>query len=315
MYAIGLLLAVLRIGIIGLDTSHSTAFTKKLNGPADPAFPEFAGCRVVAAVVKGSETVASSVEVQAEYTETVKQLGVEIVPDVKTLLEKVDAVCLESNDGQVHLKQAEEVFRSGKRMFIDKPLAHDLKDAVAIVDLAKKYGATFFTSSAIRYVRAIRGVKERKLTVRGMDCWTCMNYEPSHDKWYWYGVHAVDPLFAVLGRGCEEVVSLAGSDGDVAIGRWSDGRLGVARGLSTARPGAPYGGVIFTEEEGQVDMGHYEGYGAELKLIINYFRTGETPVSPEESLEVLAFMTAARMSSEQGGRAVRLADVLAVARR
>ncbi len=52
-----------------------------------------------------------------------------------------------------------------------------------------------------------------------------------------------------------------------------------------------------------------------MKLIINYFRTGEVPVSPEESLEVLAFMTAARMSSEQGGRAVRLADVLAVARR
>ena len=35
-------------GIIGLDTSHSVAFTNALNGP-DPA-PEFAGCRIVAAV-------------------------------------------------------------------------------------------------------------------------------------------------------------------------------------------------------------------------------------------------------------------------
>ena len=124
-----------------------------------------------------------------------------------------------------------------------------------------------------------------------------------------------------MGRGCEEVVSFSGADGVIAVGRWKDGRFGVARGLSTAKTGAPYGGVIFTADakvgpngeklvDGQIDMGTYEGYAEELKLILKYFKDGVVPIDPEESLEVMAFMTAARMSAENGGKAVRLSDVL-----
>ena len=320
MPAIAVLLAVIRVGIIGLDTSHATAFTKHLNDPS-AAVEGGEGIRVVAAVVQGSKSIPSSVARQAEYTEAVRKLGVEIVPDVAALLPKVDAVLLETNDGREHLWQAEACFRAGKRVFIDKPLAHDLKDSKAIVDLAKKYNATFFTSSAIRYVKSIRYVKEKGLRVRGMDCWTCFNYEPSHEKWYWYGVHCVDPLFAAMGRGCEEVASFSGADGEIAVGRWKDGRFGVARGLSTAKKGAPYGGVIFTENakvgpngeklvDGQIDMGTYEGYAEELKLILRYFKDGVVPVDPEESLEVMAFMTAARMSAARGGRPVKIAEAI-----
>ena len=312
MTSLVVLLAVIKVGIIGLDTSHSLAFTKHLNVTREK--PEYEDFRVVAAVVHGSKDIASSTNRYPKYITQVKEMGVEIVPDVDTLLGKVDAVLLETNDGREHLWQAEKVFKAGKRCFIDKPLAHNLADSVKIVALAKKYGATFFTSSAIRYVKAVQRVKETNLTIRGMDCWTCFNYEPTHDKWYWYGVHAVDPLFSVMGRGCETVTSFSGADGEIAVGRWKDGRFGVARGLSTNRPGAPYGGVIFTVEEGQVDMGGYEGYGEELSFILKMFKTGEVPVDPEESLEALAFLTAADRSSAAGGVPVKIADVLAEAR-
>ena len=317
------LLALTRIGIIGADTYHSVAFTKYLNGPkADPSFADF---RVTAVYKGGSADIESSMSLLKSNVPQLEKLGVEFVDTVDGLLAKCDAVLLETNDGRRHLEQAAKVFRAGKRVFIDKPLAHDLKDSMAIVDLAKAHGATFFTSSAIRYVKAIRFVKEKGLKVRGMDCWTCFNYEKSHDRWYWYGIHAVDPLFAALGPGCEEVVSLSGADGEVAIGKWRDGRFGIARGLSTAKKGAPYGGVIFTEDgtagpngeklvDGQIDMGTYEGYGEELKLVLDYFKTGVVPVPPEESLEVMAYMTAARKSAEKGGEPVKLADVLAEVR-
>ena len=312
--------AEIKVGIIGLDTSHATAFTKHLNVTREkPLFKEF---RVTHAVVRGSLSIESSVSRQAGYTEKVKAMGVEIVPDVDTLLQKVDVVLLETNDGREHRWQAEKCFKAGKRVFIDKPLAHNLADSAAIVDSAKRCGVTFLTSSAIRYVRAIRYVKEQGFKVRGMDCWTCFNVEPTHERWYWYGVHCVDPIFAALGRGCEEVVSFEGADGVVALGRWRDGRFGVARGLSTTKKGAPYGGVIFTEDakvglkgeklvDGQIDMGTYEGYAVQLDEILAFFKTGKTPVDPEESLEVMAFMTAARLSAEQGGKPVKLADVLA----
>ena len=90
-----------RIGIIGLDTSHSVAFTEALNDPlADKAF---AGFKVVAAYPKGSNDIQSSVERIKDYTEKVKSLGVEIVSSIAELLTKVDVVLLETNDGRLHL--------------------------------------------------------------------------------------------------------------------------------------------------------------------------------------------------------------------
>ena len=305
------LLAVVRVGVVGLDTSHSVAFTRHLNVTREK--PEYREFKVVAAVARGSRDIVSATNRIPAYTAQMREMGVEIVPDVAALLGRVDAVLLETNDGREHYAQAAEVFRAGKPCFIDKPLAHDLVDSVRIVDLARRTGAKFFTSSALRFVKAIRRVKAEGLEVRGMDCWSNTRYEPTHERWYWYGIHCVDPLFAVMGKGCETVVSLSGADGDVALGRWHDGRFGVARGFSVERHQAPYGGVIFTAG-GQVDMGTYEGYGDELSEILRFFRTGVAPVDPEESLESLAFMAAAAESAAAGGAPVRIDDVLARAR-
>jgi len=311
MHTLAVLFAVVRVGVIGLDTSHSVAFTKHLNVTREK--PEYQDFRVVAAVVHGSRDIASSTNRYPSYTAQMREMGVQIVPDIATLLGKVDAVLLETNDGREHYAQTAEVFRAGKPCFIDKPLAHNLVDSVRIVDLAASTGAKFFTSSALRYVKAIRRVKAEKREIRGMDCWTCFNCEPTHERWYWYGIHCVDPLYAVMGMGCETVTSFSGADGEIAVGRWRDGRFGVARGLSTAKKGAPYGGMIFTTA-GQVDMGTYEGYGEELAEILKFFKTGLAPVAPEESLEALAFMTAAAESSAAGGMPVKIADVLSRAR-
>ena len=118
---------VIRIGIIGLDTSHSTAFTELLNGTSDdPLVREF---EVVAAYPHGSTAIRSSRDRIPGYIETVKKFGVEITASVAELLDKVDCVLLETNDGRLHLGQAVEVFRSGKICYIDKPLGATLGEA------------------------------------------------------------------------------------------------------------------------------------------------------------------------------------------
>jgi hypothetical protein len=91
-----------RIGIIGLDTSHSTAFTKVLNAAESDA--AYQGYRVVAAYPQGSRDIESSVKRIPEYTEIVKKLSVEIVDSIADLLTKVDVVLLETNDGRRHLE-------------------------------------------------------------------------------------------------------------------------------------------------------------------------------------------------------------------
>src|SRR5258708_31138396 len=108
-----------RVGIIGLDTSHSVEFTKELNAADAPA--EFKGYKVVAAYPKGSPDIESSVKRIPGYTEEVKKMGVEIVDSVAALLEKADVVLLETNDGRWRLEQAIPPLKAGQPIFIANP--------------------------------------------------------------------------------------------------------------------------------------------------------------------------------------------------
>ncbi|WP_128544580.1 Gfo/Idh/MocA family protein [Larkinella soli] len=297
-----------RIGIIGLDTSHSIAFTKELNSPSAGA--DWSGYKVVAAYPKGSNDIESSVKRIAGYTEDVKKMGVEIVGSIDELLGRVDAVLLETNDGRLHREQVEKVFRAGKRVFIDKPIAASLSDVVAIFDASRKYKTPTFSASSLRYIKGIEGLD--KSQVVGADTYSPAVLEKTHPDLFWYGIHGVETLFTVMGRGCKSVVRVNTPDTDIVVGTWEDGRVGTFRGTRTGRH--EYGGTAYTKN-GNVVLGPYGGYNPLLKEIIRFFETGNVPVSPEETLEIFTFMEAADESKRRGGTAVQLAEVLAKAKK
>lgn len=288
-----------RVGIIGLDTSHSLAFTKVLNAPDAPAV--YAGFKVTAAYPYGSRDIESSAKRIPGYTEDVKKLGVEIVDSIADLLRKVDVVLLETNDGRLHLEQALQVLKAGKRVFIDKPVAASLKDAVAIYQASEKYRIPVFSASSLRYIKGIENID--KASVTGADTFSPAVYEKTHPDLFWYGIHGVETLFAVMGTGCREVVRVHTETTDIVIGTWEDGRIGTFRGTRTGVH--DYGGTVYMKQKNQV-LGPYAGYEPLLKDIIRYFETGEVPVTPKETLEIFAFMEAADESKRQGGKAVAL---------
>src|SRR5450432_405838 len=140
------LAAQIRVGIIGTDTSHVPAFTRMLNDSTAPGY--IPGARVVAAYKGGSKDIQSSSSRVDNYaSEIATKYGVEIVPDIATLLTKVDAVMLMSVDGRVHLAQAKPVIAAHKPLFIDKPLAATLDDAREIARLAAAAHVPWFSSS------------------------------------------------------------------------------------------------------------------------------------------------------------------------
>ena len=295
-----------RIGIIGLDTSHSVAFTKSLNG-AEPA-PELKGFRVVAAYPKGSNDIESSSKRIAGYTVEVRNQGVEIVNSIQELLDKVDFVLLETNDGRPRLEQALLVLKAGKPMFIDKPVAASLADTVAIFEAAKKYKVPVFSSSSLRYMETVQEVVSGKVgAVLGADTFSPATLEKTHPDLFWYGIHGVEILFAVMGTGCKTVVRTSATDTDIVIGEWTDGRIGVFRGTRTGKH--EYGGTVYGEK-GNLSLGPFKGYDNLLVQIINFFKTGKPPVSHKETIEIYAFMEAADQSKHNGGRPVSMAAVL-----
>ena len=299
-----------RLGVIGLDTSHSIAFTKAFNG--DPADPKLKNCRVVAAYPWGSKTIESSSSRIPGYTEEVKKMGVEIVDSIDTLLAKVDGVLLETNDGGPRREQVLPVFRAGKPVFMDKPVASSLADVIAIYDAAKELGVPTFSSSSLRYAEGVQEVRGGELgKVLGCESHSPCSLEPSHPDFFWYGIHGVEMLFACMGTGCETVSRTSSDSFDLAVGRWSDGRIGSFRGIRTGS--APYGGMAYGEK-GVKAIGPYKGYQPLIIQIAEFFRSGESPIPAAETIELYAFMEAADESKRQGGKPVSVQDVLAKAK-
>ncbi len=145
--------------------------------------------RHVAAYPKGSNDIESSTKRIPGYTEDVKKVGVEIVNSIEELLKKVDVVLLETNDGRPHLEQALMVLKSGKPMFIDKPVAASLRDTIAIYDTAKKYNVPIFSSSSLRYMESVQDVvKGRVGEVFGADTFSPATIEKTHPDLFWYGI-------------------------------------------------------------------------------------------------------------------------------
>src|SRR5215467_8671401 len=214
--------AELRLGIIGTDTSHVSAFTKILNDEASP--DHVPGARIVAAYKGGSKDVESSYTRVDKYAEELRtQWKVEILRDIPSLCKKVDAVLIESVDGRLHLEQAKQVIAAGKPLFIDKPLASTLEDAREIARLAKEAGVPWFSSSSLRYGEIGTSMKFPDATA--VITWGPGPLEEHHKlDLSWYAIHPIEMLYALLGPGCEEVTRIYTPEGDIVTGLWKNGK-------------------------------------------------------------------------------------------
>ncbi len=298
--------ADIRVGLIGLDTSHVIAFTKTLNDPQ--AKEHVPGARVVAIFKGGSPDIPSSANRVEGYTaDLLKYPGIKLYDTVAELVKNVDAVMVESVDGRPHLGFAREVLPSGKPTFIDKPVAGSLRDAIEIYALARKHNTPVFSSSSLRQSVQIatQGLKVGDL--RGASTFGPCELEPHHPDLFWYGIHAVEALYTALGRGCQTVVRTHTPNVDVVTGTWADGRVGTMRGNRNTK--GAYGLTLFGSTA-VVSPDLKVNYAPLLRDVVKFFQTRVPPVSPEETIEIMAFMEAADESKRRGGAPVSIADVM-----
>lgn len=298
--------AEIRVGIIGLDTSHVSVFTKAFNDPKSK--DHVPGVRVVAVFKGGSPDIPSSANRVEGYTaELLKYPGMKLYETVAELVKNVDAVMIEAVDGRPHLQYAREVLASGKPTFIDKPVGGTLRDSIEIYRLAKQHNTPMFSSSSLRFnaLAALQGTKYGEL--RGAITYGPCELEPHHPDLYWYGIHATEMLYTVMGRGCQTVVRTHTPNADVVTGVWSDGRVGTVRGNRATK--SSYGVTVFGSG-GVISPEVKAGYGGLLKEVVKFFQTRVAPVAAEDTLELMAFMEAADESKRRGGAPVSLAEVI-----
>jgi Oxidoreductase family, NAD-binding Rossmann fold len=293
----------LKIGMIGLDTSHCPAFVKLLNDATN----EFhvPGAKVVKAFPGGSELFSNSVSRVEGFTNDLKELGIEICDSIEATAEGMDAFLLESVDGRQHLEQFKILAQYGKPVFIDKPFACCFEDAKAIVELAKEKNIPVMTASAIRYGKGIDVLRDGS-KVESCEAFGPMALLDDYRDYFWYGIHSAETLYSFMGTGCKQVQTTSTDTVDVIVGTWADGRIGTLRGNRVGANG--FGCMLTVEGATKFALVSPEVpyYALMLKKMVPFFQTGVSDIPLEESLEIIAFLEAASQSRTQGGKVIEI---------
>jgi hypothetical protein len=291
---------MIRLGILDFDTSHVVEFTKRLNHVGIDEEQWVDGATVVLGCPGESKLAPEKI---AGYTDAMKKLGVPLVDSPKDLIGKVDAVLIEAVDGSVHWERAKPFLEAGVPCYVDKPFACSLADARKLADLAAKKKLPLFSSSSLRYAPEVTAymASDKHGNLTG-----CVTYGPAstHDRnpgLFHYGIHAVEMLYALMGRGCESVTCTHQKGVDVATGTWKDGRVATVRGIRDGK--ADFGFVAFGEKTVTATaVGTKFIYRELLKKVVDTFTTGKAPLDVAETLELVAFIEAANASGANHGR-------------
>lgn len=298
---------MIRLGIVDFDTSHVVAFTQRLHHQGVPEEQWVEGARVVMGCPGTSALLPA--EKVAEYARAAEGLGVRLVERPEAMLGEIDAVLIESNDGTVHLARARPFLEAGVPTFIDKPFACSLSDAREIARLARAKGVPIFSSSSLRFAPEVTAGRESPGgALLGLEVWSPGTVNEKNPGLFNYGVHGVEPLYALMGQGCEVVTCHSTEGVDVATGRWRDGRIASVRALRAGRTG--FGLTAYRENAIEsMTIGTEFIYRELLRRIVAMFQTGQPPIPIEESLEIVAFMEAALQSAREGGKPVALSAI------
>ncbi|MGE5482460.1 MAG: Gfo/Idh/MocA family protein [Bacteroidota bacterium] len=227
----------MRVGIVGLALSHPYAFANL--------------------AIQEGETIAAIWDQSPEKREELAaRLGARAVDDPALMLPgreaAVDAVLVCTKSGQ-HARYALPFLEAGVPTFVDKALATNVEDALALLEAGSRPGRLLMSTSAIRYAPSHVALREQVLGGRlGKMVWAealvahdIKGYLEGFSTWQDsvpegggsivnMGIHGVEPLVSVWGGDVESIFCQASrliytqsqsEDTAVIQIRYKDGRL------------------------------------------------------------------------------------------
>jgi len=281
---------VVRFGLVGVNTSHADAFSRIFNGSSTQP-PALDGGEIVA--VWGGDAERTSA-LAAEHN-----IGA-VVNDPSELPGIVDAVLVvdDTGGGASHAGLARPFLEAGLPVFVDKPMTTDYADAVALFDLAKRHSAPLLSCSALRFAVELDAARAEVAAAGALSSVVAVG----PNEWFYYGVHVVELLGAIVGVGAQWVHRHVFPERDVVVIDYADGPTAVVQTLRDAKyifDLTAYGAAGKASFE-VVDAAGF--YTNTMRQVLAMAETGRSPLEPEQTLEVLAILTAGNRSAETGQR-------------
>ena len=286
----------IRVAVIGLDTSHSVEFPRRMQDPECPAETRVEGLR--AATCLRFETPFTNPKVLDERQQQLEKWGVKVTENFDEAVAGCDAVMIEINDPAYHLEYFKKCMKSGKPIFLDKPLADTYKNGKAIAGLAEEKHVKVISSSPLRYSQSLADACGKVKKPTQAYCYGPLGIPAVGSGIVWYGVHSFEMLERAMGRGALSVDVKKDDAGAVAIVEYPEKRRGIVE-LTVGN--YAYGGTIRDEKASApfiVDGSMF--YTEELRVLHKFFKTGEAPICLDDALEVMNMLDAAAQSYETG---------------
>lgn len=284
--------------MIGLDTSHSVEFARRMQSPDCPAGQRVAGMRAVSCM--SFETPFQNREGLEARRRQLEAWGVRVGESFEGATADCDAVMITINDPSLHPEYFRLCADLGKRIFVDKPFADTAANARLMAGVADEFGLSVMSCSPLRYLSALETAMEGVPAPSRCSFFGPMGRAPAGSSIVWYGVHAVEMLERVMGRGALAVSTIPHPSGTILIVDYGQSRRGVVELVDGAYC---YGGTL--RDGGRAAAFADSGatiYPCLLRRVERFFRTGETDAAQEEAVEVTAILDAAERSLSSGGK-------------
>lgn len=286
----------IKIGMVGLDTSHSVAFTRCLQAPDCAPEQHVSGARVVACM--RFETPFQGKEGLDDRQKQLEGWGVKVTESFEEAVADCDAIMLEINDPAYHVEYFQKCTELGKPIFLDKPMADNIANARLIAKMAKDAGLRVFSASSLRFIPALAQAIEEVGEPKYVSTYGPLGKAPAGSSIVWYGVHAFEMLERAMGLGAKSVFARKDSVGVVAIVDYEEGKRGV---VELTEGAGSYGGSVRSENKAvPFSADNAPFYTLELVEVVKFFAGAESPVTLEDALEVTAMLDAAERSVNSG---------------
>lgn len=286
----------IKVAFIGLDTSHTVEFARRMVAPDCPPDQKVPGL-VPLACLRFS-TRFQSEDGLNQRQKTLEGWGIKVTTSLEEAVAGCDALMLEINDPAYHLEYFTRCADLGKMIFLDKPFAASLAHAEKIHALIKTRQLKVFSSSSLRYVPAFTAACEEMPKPVFVHAFGPLGKAPADSSIIWYGVHTFEMLQRAMGRGALSVFVKPDGAGLTAIVQYSGNRRGVVELLEGAYV---YGGCLHDKEKAIPFVASTERALSDLlSLIANFFRTARTPLELADTLEVIALLEATQRALESG---------------
>jgi predicted dehydrogenase len=287
---------MIKIGVVNIDVSHPKAFCDYL--------------------MKGNRARYSAVYNDGfrgddEVNAFIKKYNLEKrYYSISEMADNVDIGFIQGCNWDKHIEYAKPFIDRGKPVFIDKPIAGNLKDCRILEKLAEE-GKVILGSSSVRYAYEIQEFLAKPEEERGK----ILNiYGTSGVDEFNYAIHIVEGICSLNGGKADSVkfVGRSSIENKVCESFFISFNNGATAIYNTFKDNwMPFHIVIMTTKASyyfEIDCGRI--YGAMLDRICDFMETGKNTLSSVENItEAIKIMLAARISRENNGNEIKLLDI------